>query len=46
MSKSPKNATFFDFGIPIAYFGNPLPGEIGEIATRLSGGSGELKLSS
>ena len=32
------NTPPFDFGTPIAYFGNPLPGEIGEIAKRLSGG--------
>ena len=32
-SRCPKhpNTPFFDFGTPIAYFGNPLPGEIGEI---------------
>ena len=50
-SRCPKhpNKPPFDFGIPIAYFGNTLLGrlgEIGEIATRLSGGSEELKLSS
>ena len=47
------NTPPFDFGIPIAYFGNPLPEEIGEIGGdryeiewRFRGGSGELKLSS
>ncbi len=43
------NTPPFDFVTPIAYFGNPLPGEIGEIGEinpRLIGRSGELKLSS
>ena len=32
-SRCPKhpNTPPFNFGAPIAYFGNPLPGEIGEI---------------
>ena len=44
------NTPSFDFGTRIAYFGNTRSGEDSgrpaEIAPRLSGGSGELKLSS
>ena len=42
--KHPDTPTF-DFGAPIAYFGNLLPGRSAEIDNILSGGSGELKLS-
>ena len=40
------NTPPFDFGIPVAYFGNPLPGRLEEIVKRLSGGSEEPTLSS
>ena len=44
-----QNTPSFDFGTPIAYFGNRSGGDSGrqmKIAPRLSGDSGELKLSS